>query len=149
MAPIRPSRIGKSAQAGFTLTELLVVLAIIGLLVVAAPALLKAALPGTQALAAARSLADDLRMARGMAVSRGTTVTVRFDPQRQTYLQSALHGTRVLPNHVIFAFDSPAPHAIAFRADGSSTGGVVLVGSGPQRHRVAADWLTGRITVDE
>ena len=64
MAPTRPFATGKAAtgksatgEAGFTLTELLVVLAIIGLLIVAAPTLLNTALPGTQSLAAARALA--------------------------------------------------------------------------------------------
>ena len=147
MAPIRPSRTG--SQAGFTLTELLVVLAIIGLLILAAPSLLDKALPGTQSLAAARALANDMRLARGMAVSRGMTVTLRFDPARQIYVQSAQAGAHALPNHVRFALPPrAASDAIVFRADGSSSGGVVLVGQHPQ-HRVAADWLTGRVSVDE
>jgi prepilin-type N-terminal cleavage/methylation domain-containing protein len=148
MAPTRPCATG-SAEAGFTLTELLVVLAIIGLLIVAAPALIKTALPGTQSLAAARALANDLRVARGLAVSRGETIRVAFDVDHQTYRagSGAPHG---LPNNVRFGFaSSEAPHEIVFRPDGGANNVTVLVGDKPSQHRVHADWLTGRVAVDE
>src|SRR5689334_19692424 len=114
MAPTRRSATG-SAEAGFTLTELLVVFAIIGLLIVAAPALLKTALPGTESLAAARALADDLREAHGLAVSRGETIRIAFDVEHQTY-RSANGASRALPRHIHFAFASPtAAQEIVFR----------------------------------
>jgi prepilin-type N-terminal cleavage/methylation domain-containing protein len=149
MAPIRRSRTGESREAGFTLTELLVVLAIIGLLIVAAPALLKTAMPGTQSLAATRALADELRMARGLAISRGTTLAVHFDDLHQSY-RDADGAQHALPNHVGFAFPAAAaPRDAIFRSDGSSNGFAIFVGAPPARHRVTADWLTGRIAIDE
>ena len=149
MAPIRRSRIGETREAGFTLTELLVVLAIIGLLIVAAPALLKTAMPGTQSLAATRALADELRMARGLAISRGTTLAVHFDDLHQCY-RDADGAEHALPNHVHFTFAAAAaPRDAVFRSDGSSNGFAILVGAPPARHRVTADWLTGRIAIDE
>ena len=152
MAPTRRSATGKGAtgsdEAGFTLTELLVVLAIIGLLIVAAPALIKTALPSSQSLAAAHALADDLRMARGLAVARGTTIRVAFDEEHQTY-RAGNGAARALPHHIRFAFAAPnAPRAIDFRPDGGARGGVVLGGEKPSQHRVSADWLTGRIAID-
>jgi type II secretion system protein H len=147
MAPTHQSATGR--QAGFTLTELLVVLAIIGLLIIAAPALLKTALPGTQSLAAARALADDLRLARGLAIARGQAVRVDFDTQQQTY-RTADGVVHVLPHHVSFAFASAsAPHDVTFRPDGGANGAVILVGARPTQHRVTANWLTGRIAIDE
>jgi general secretion pathway protein H len=152
MTPTRRSATGKAAtgsEAGFTLTELLVVLAIIGLLIVAAPALIKTALPGSQSLAAARALADDLRMARGLAVAHGTTIRVAFDEEHQTY-RAGNGAVRALPHHIRFAFTAPdAAREIDFRPDGGANGGRVLVGEKPSQHRVSADWLTGRIAIDE
>jgi len=149
MAPTHRSETGSGgAQAGFTLTELLVVLAIIGLLSAAIPVLLQSAMPGARSLAAARALAGDLRAARGQAIARGTAAVLRFDAGKQVYVLEPGHATRTLPNATPFALQG-AQTQIGFYADGSSTGGVVFVGQGAQRHRVAADWLTGRITVDE
>jgi general secretion pathway protein H len=148
MAPIRPCATGRRGEAGFTLTELLVVLAIIGLLVAAIPVLLRSAIPGTQALAAARSLANDLRLARGLAIARGATISVTFDPARQVYAVAPGGDVHVLPNHIRFALAQRGT-AIGFYPDGSSNGGAVFVGDGGTRHRVAADWLTGRISIDE
>lgn len=147
MASIRQSKAG--SEAGFTLTELLVVLGIVGLLVAAIPVLLRSAIPGTQALAAARLLAQELRIARGAAISAGGTTTVRFDAAKQTYVVEPGDQSHRLPNGVHFALPPRGADTIGFYADGSSSGGVVLVGDGGTRHRVAADWLTGRITVDE
>src|ERR1700712_6082136 len=79
MAPIRPCAAGSAREAGFTLTELLVVLAIIGLLLAAVPVLVQSAMPGARSLAAARGLAQDLRIARGQAIASGSATVVRFD----------------------------------------------------------------------
>ncbi len=147
MAPIRPSRTG---EAGFTLVELLVVLAIIGLLVAAIPILLQSALPGTRSRAAARALAGDLRAARGNAVAGGGATSVRFDAAHQVYLIEPGDRRRTLPGGVPFVLvPGRAAAEIGFAADGSSTGGAILVGQETRKHRVAVDWLTGRVSIDE
>src|ERR1700744_2905115 len=79
MAQTRPSRTGSAGERGFPLTELLVVLAILGLLLAAIPVLLRSALPGTRSLAAARILADDLRAVRGGAIASGHGTSIAFD----------------------------------------------------------------------
>ena len=146
MAPIRRCETG-SAQ-GFTLTEMLVVLAIIGLLIAAIPVLLQSALPGARSLAAARGLADALKAERGSAIAHGAAVVVRFDAARQVYRLG--DRARKLPDAVPFALPhGVAAESIAFYADGSSSGGTVLVGDGAKRHRIAVDWLTGRVAIDE
>lgn len=151
MAPIRPCATGsRTAEAGFTLTELLVVLAIIGLIVAAIPVLLQSAMPGARAKAATLALAGDLRGARGQAIASGHGTAIRFDPVRQIYLIEPGDKTRTLPHAVRFALQGTAPSAqIGFYPDGSSNGGVVLVGEGALRHRIAVDWVTGRVAVDE
>ena len=149
MAPIRPCATGEAREAGFTLTELLVVLAIIGLLITAIPALLQSAMPGTRARAAARTLAQDLRAARGQAIASGRATEIRFDTSRQIYLLEPGDRSRSLPNAIHFALSEQKNSQIGFQPDGSSNGGTVFVGDGALRHRVSIDWLTGRVAIDE
>jgi general secretion pathway protein H len=150
MAPIRRSVTGNAA--GYTLVELLVVLAIIGLVVVATPALWRVALPNARSLAASRELAQELRAERGQAVATSGRTAVRFDVATQTYFLEPGDVARHLPDGVRFALPQDTNASvieIAFRADGSSSGGAVFVGEGANRHRVSTDWLTGRVSIDE
>jgi general secretion pathway protein H len=145
MASIRPSRTGDS---GFTLTELLVVLAIIGLLAVAVPVLLQSAMPGARSLAATRALADDLRIARGEAIARGAATAIRFDAANQVYRLEPGGRARVLPNHVPFAL-ARGRTAIGFYPDGSADGAELVIGDGGRKHHITVEALTGRIAIDE
>src|ERR1700743_2651445 len=102
MEPTPPARTGRAGERGFTLTELLVVLAIIGLLIAAIPVLLQSALPGTRSLAAARVLADDLRAVRGGRIASGRGASIAFDVRRQRYLVEPGDHAHKLPNAVAF-----------------------------------------------
>lgn len=74
------------AHRGFTLVELMVVLALLGIMAaVGAPALL-GAIPGMRVGGAAREVLADLRLARTMAVEKGTPVVVQFDAASGSYV---------------------------------------------------------------
>jgi general secretion pathway protein H len=148
MPPIRPSRIGD--DAGYTLVELLVVLAVIGLVILSVPTLLSAARPAVEAKAAARLLAQDLSTARQTAILKRRETGVVLNAQTGRY---ALAGgvLRELPKGVSLSFRATAGggNTILFYPDGSSTGGIVDIGDATHRHRVIAHWLSGRISLDE
>jgi general secretion pathway protein H len=38
--------------------------------------------------------------------------------------------------------------SIRFYPDGGSSGGTLVIGRAPSAHRIAVDWLTGRVDVD-
>lgn len=151
MAASRRFETGNSA--GFTLTELLVVLAVIGLLIVATPTLIQAALPGARASAEARALASNLRAMRAFAIAHGTETRVVFEPYGRAFTDEPGHAMHTLPGGVRLGFDGQgaanAARAIVFYPDGSSSGGQVFVGNERFHHRIATDWLTGRVSVDE
>ncbi len=144
---------------GFTLLELLVVLAIAGMLIALVPPVISAVVPGTKAKVAARDLAATLRDARYLAVSRSTAIDVRFDTDAQTY---AIVGgkTEELPRGTAMtilgddgrarakAFDDEL-YTLRFYADGSSSGIRARLGAEDSGYVVSVDWLMGRVALAE
>ena len=78
-----PARIAPTTAAarcaGFTLLELLIGLAIMGLMLSAVPALLSKAVPGVEARGAAREMAAGLRAARGRAIASNRETALVLD----------------------------------------------------------------------
>ena len=154
--------------AGFTLLELLVVLAIAGMLVALVPAAVSAVVPGTKARVAAYDMASVLRDARNLAISRSTPVDVVFDPESASYAIADSSPT-VLPRGMALviqersgyvsetrrvagqsSFDREEPVTLRFYPDGSSSG--LDVRLGPEDgggYIVAVDWLFGGASVTQ
>jgi general secretion pathway protein H len=143
-----------SAAAGFTLLELLVVLAIVALLAAAAPSVMAKLSPGAQVQALARDLGTSLRAARGRAVATNREAVFTLDVANGTYGVDNQAGGRA-PAGIRLAFvaaqveqiDETAAQ-IRFFPDGTSTGGRIRVAKQSQSRDVAVDWLTGRVVVE-
>lgn len=142
-------------QPGFTLFEVLVVLAIIGLLTAMIAPVLFRGMAGTQARTIAYEVAAALRQARGEAVAENADVAVMFDLDRKAYAVERARA-RVLPEGIGMELYAAAAEqldaatgGIRFFPDGSATGGQVTIGDGLARYQVDVDWLTGRISVRE
>ena len=90
---------------------------------------------------------------RAEAIAQGYATRVVFEPFGRAFTDEPGHSTHTLPSGVSLGLhDRGAPRAtreIVFYPDGSSSGGAVFVGNARVRHRVATDWLTGRVSVDE
>ena len=72
-------------QRGFSLTELMVVVAILGIIgLIAAPSLITA-LPGYRLKSSARDLCSKMRSARSLAVKQNRSVSIVFHPDTNTY----------------------------------------------------------------
>ncbi len=139
-------------QHGFTLIEMLVVLAILGAVIGVVVAHGPVHSAGLEARAAAGALAQTFRAARATAMAKSTTVTVAIDPANREF--SADNGpvsrfargvaVEVLPP----AIKGPGDvRLIKFSPDGSATGGGVSLGVGHRHIQILIDWLSGQVKV--
>ena len=82
---------------GFTLFELLVVLALLALVAVMVPPMLTRGFPATSLKAAAREVAAGLRQTRGRAIGRNTEVAFTVDVDARSYRIGDEGAVRALP----------------------------------------------------
>ena len=140
-------------DAGFTLVELIVVFAILGLVVMLFVSRVRGPSPGLTVRAAANELALDLREGRSAAIARNRPITVVVDATHRRWRggDGSIKSFPTRAGVTLVLADGEVSRvgaiAIEFEADGSSTGGRVELASGGQRSIVGVDWLTGRVTV--
>lgn len=140
-----------SDQSGFTLTELLVVLAIMALVISAVPPLYRAAIPGARLKGASVELVTFLRDARLEALRTGAPVTMTITGRT---ISSEAMGDSAFeaPSGVGVSYE-PAFAAgmdaeeLTFFPDGGSSGGTVTLGRGEAERSLAINWLTGYVAV--
>jgi prepilin-type N-terminal cleavage/methylation domain-containing protein len=130
------SATGNNTDAGFTLVELLVALAIVAL-AAAGMASFWPSRGGQLALqTASQTLAAELRQARGQAIAQNRTIVVDID---------AVRGN--LPKGVAIADSSAA--LIFFRGDGTTAGGEVAFRAQSRQATVRVARLSGQVSVVE
>jgi general secretion pathway protein H len=148
-----PSDNGPSA--GFTLIEMIIVIAILGLLIMLVMVRGTPASPALHARAGAQAIAGGLRAARSEAVLDDIGVEVTFDLARRTYRWSH-RSVEALPSDIDLALLTNDQEAISgavgrirFHPDGSSSGGRLSVRGGGRTWWVGVDWLTGQVSLVE
>jgi len=142
--------------AGFTLLEIIVVLAI-GVAIYALLLGLPMRGASTSDLkAAARSLASGLRQAQTTAMVTRHDATLTLDLDAREFAVSGDREPRKLPDGIdlkLYTAQSEVAGerkgAIRFYPDGSSTGGRITVAAGERKYLVDVDWLTGRVWIED
>jgi general secretion pathway protein H len=125
---------------GFTLIEMIVVLAVLGLALVLVVTHGPMRSPRLELDGEARQVAGVLRLARSRAIAEERAVTVAFDTGGYRLDRGAPVGWT---NGV-----SPAGNGvISFTPDGGSSGGVIVLRGGERQVAIGVDWLTGRVVV--
>jgi len=143
------------AAAGFTLLELLVVLAILVLVAAVALPRLTGPSDGVRLQSAVRDLLGALRLTRAAAITRNVEMALVIDVEQRT-LQSPVVPSRRFEADIASQMKiaeteraTPSRGGFRFFPDGSSTGGDIRLRLGGREMRICVHWLTGQARQDE
>ncbi len=144
------------APKGFTLLELLVVLALVALVLALVPPMFSRGVSGTELRATARIFTAELRGARSEAIARNAEVAFTIDVEAGSYGVGAAAGSRRVPEGLTLVLVTAESEQVGLRRgsirffpDGSSTGGRITVSRGDKAYDVTVDWLTGRVSLGQ
>lgn len=138
--PRRPLAVRVPDQAGFTLLELLVVLAIMVIAIAAFPLALDRALPGRRVHAATEHLEAAIRHGEIESIARDQPVRLSVSRLTSQFPASI---------HVEVTGPGGAPlRALMTYPDGSTNGPHFVVSDGADRGTLTVSEITGRIDVD-
>jgi general secretion pathway protein H len=143
-----------SAQRGFTLLEIILVMAIIALASVLAAAAMTGGFKGMQLKASAKEIASNLRYTRTQAIATGQPQRFVIDPAKHAWqAPNAHHGS--IPDKLGIEFTgareaqaggtSTSQGAIEFFPDGAATGGRIRLTAGTSAWDIDVAWLTGQV----
>ena len=142
-------------DAGFTLIELIVLLAILALV---AELVVSYGAPRSHVLELkiiASQMASEMRRARAEAIAHNRPVAIELDLAHRSYSidHGSLHplptGVSIKLLTIVNERISAARADILFNPDGSSTGGRVYLADGKLQIIVGVEWLTGQVTVTD
>lgn len=150
----RPGEVMRRPARGFTLIEIVVVIALIGIVATVAALSFSRSLSGARIEAASRDLVAALRYTRGQAIVKGQQKVLELDLESNTY-QAPGKGTTELPKDMELRLTTAQQEltgdkkgGIRFFPDGSSTGGNIAVVLGQREWKINIGWLTGEISLD-
>lgn len=145
---------GAAAQRGFTLLEIVLVMAIIASASVLAAAAMTGGFKGMQLKASAKDIASNLRYTRTQAIATGKPQRFVIDPAKHAWqAPNAHHGTIPAKLGIEFTGAREAranaaradQGAIEFFPDGAATGGRIRLSAGTATWDVDVAWLTGEV----
>jgi general secretion pathway protein H len=142
----------RARQSGFTLIELVAVVALIGIAIGVISLSFSKSMSSAKIRAASTDLVAALRYTRGQAIVKNQQAALDLDMQNNTY-QAPGRALVRLPKDMhmtLLTAESEQTGAtsgrIRFFADGASTGGHVSIYAGQREWRVNVNWLTGQVT---
>jgi general secretion pathway protein H len=144
-----------SSVAGFTLLEMLIVIAILALATAVTVPILARPSDGVRLQATARDLINALRLTRAMAIARNAEIALTIDVDKRSFTSAAIRAQSFSPDiaaELTFAKPEQATQSsggFRFFPDGSSSGGDVRLRLRGREAKICVDWLTGEAQLGE
>jgi general secretion pathway protein H len=145
-----------SGAAGFTLFELLVVLAIMALVIGISAPMFSNSLPAAGLRRATGDLAAALRATRDKAVTTNRSLALVLDTRQRKYRLEDEAEIHQLPAEIGLALITAESERvdeftgrIRFFPDGSSTGGRITLSQDGRDYSIGVNWMLGRIRIDD
>jgi general secretion pathway protein H len=141
------------AQAGFTLIEMIVVMAVIGLMVGIVVAKGPMRSRTLTQRAAVQAMSSGLREARARAVATNRPVEFAVDIEHKVFRVGDSKPIALPPEFAMSMVSAAGQRmsdtiaAIRFDPDGSSTGGRIDLATDNRHIRIGVDWLSGKVSV--
>lgn len=146
---VERNRRAKLGESGFTLLELLVVLAMLAAIACLSFPMLRRPSESARLEAAARNLIGALRATRMGAISRGKELTLVIDADARSFHSEVAARQVIDPDirvRAVVAKDEQITQTrgrFRFYPDGSSSGGDIQLLLNERDSRICVDWLTG------
>ncbi|MSR17278.1 MAG: type II secretion system protein GspH [Methylococcaceae bacterium] len=143
------------SNAGFTLLELIVVLAIVALGYGAVAVNFSAGNDDMALKAVARDLTSGLRYVRSQAMLSHKTATLDFNLSNNSYSLTGQKKIYTLPENIDVTINTAKDELhdgvaqLRFFPDGSSIGGRVTLEKKSHIQKININWLTGHVTLTE
>jgi general secretion pathway protein H len=139
-----------NSSAGFSLLEMLIVIAILTLVSIIAVPQLSRPSDSVRLQALVGDLRGAMRLTRAAAVAKGRDLVLLVDVDRRNF-QSLVVAMKTYSPDLTVQMTVAEPERITashggfrFFADGSSTGGDLVVRGRDKEIKICLDWLTGR-----
>ncbi len=148
------SRAGIDAQAGFTLVELLVSMAILILAISLIPVAYNQFVPGVQLNKATQDLLGDIKHLRFTAHREGVVKEFWLDEIDQRYSIDFGKSWNSVPDGINLSMDTerhvgqPNYKALRFIENGGAYNGRIVLKSNGNEKTILVDWLTGRAVME-
>jgi general secretion pathway protein H len=136
-------------SAGFTVLEMLIVLALLALAAAVAMPIFARPSDTVRLQATARDLINALRLTRAMAIARNAEIALTIDVDKRTFASAAIRTQSFAPGITAeLTFAEPerkdqSSGGFRFFPDGSSSGGDVHLRLRGREARICVNWLTG------
>lgn len=144
----------KESEGGFTLMEMLTVLAILALVIVVSLPFLKTSSPGKVFRAQAQQISALLRLARIDAVTQNKETRVIVDLKNRRIDYPGRDNAIILPAETSLEVKTVRGEVVSadagfrFMPGGGATGGAIALEHDGNKATIAISWLTGAVAID-